>query len=127
MFKPVVSLGRFGLVCSGLSALLVLSAAGLAHAQTPPETAPAPKSETDPGSKSKPGSVYRIRVLHNFYYFGRREELYSATAVLVRAPNLLMTTRLLDSSKQDIYETYRKFQHLEEHGTFLTADVCEEE
>ena len=73
------------------------------------------------------GSVYRIRILHNFYYWDKPTELYTATAVLVRAPNLLLTTRLVDSGNVGVYETYEKVAEYDEKRGRFTVDVCQEE
>src|SRR5262245_20341923 len=115
---------RVGLILAsvGLALAAALSGAGVSHAQT---STAAP----DATSKAKyiNGSIYRIKIAHNYYFLDKQTEIFTAAAVLVRAPNLLMTTRLVDSEGVGVYETYQRVADFEERRGRYTVNVCEEE
>src|SRR5262245_19854418 len=106
----------------GLALAAAVSDAGVSHAQTSTET-----PEATSRAKYINGSIYRIRIAHNYYFWDKQTEIFTAAAVLVRAPNLLLTTWLVDSDNVGVYETYRKFADFEERTRRYTVNVCEEE
>lgn len=111
--------------------VLVNASIAFGAAITGADTSFAQSSTDDLSASSKSkylnGSVYRIRIAHNYYFWDKPTEIITATAVLVRAPNFLLTTRLVDSEGVGVYETYQRFADGEERRDRYTVNVCEEE
>ncbi|MEQ1694262.1 MAG: FHA domain-containing protein [Hyphomicrobiaceae bacterium] len=97
-----------------MSALLVAAGAPVS-AQSDNKTDEKGKSS----NASINDSVYRVTILHNFYT-SLPTEIFVSTAVLVKSPNLLLTT--YDGS--DVYEQY---DYLTKNDEYRTASVCASE
>jgi pSer/pThr/pTyr-binding forkhead associated (FHA) protein len=76
-------------------------------------------TEARPKSDYLNDGVYRIGILAYFYDLYRPTQRYTATGLLIREPNVIVTTRLFDSEGNDIYANH------ERTGTVLW--VCEQE
>lgn len=94
----------------------------LAQSDKNASDAPAGGSVADVGN-----SVYSVTVLHNLYRY-EPTQVVVATGILVKKPNVLITTRIMDGNGRDVFEDYRRtVEVLGDRVKGYMASVCESE
>lgn len=102
----------------------LIAGSGLALAQSDDKNVDDKQADA---AKRLNNSVYRVTILHNFFNRNLPTEKLVATAVLVKSPNLLLTTTLIGSDGRDVYDIYDYIDKNYPDYSKLMASVCEAE